>query len=206
MPKFVEVICMGRDRNIIFAFIFVGLTIVAGIVMLLSTRPTPVQIVVNPPQPTITPLPTETPGPLMIYITGEVTNPQITVSLPAGSRVQDAVEAAGGATDSADLSLVNMAAILRDGDQVNVPALTEDSEPTSADTILPTASGGDIININTATLEELDTLPGIGPSLAEEIIIFRETNGAFANLDDLDLVPGIGPSILEDIRDLIRFE
>jgi competence protein ComEA len=197
---------MGRDRNIIFAFIFVGLTIVAGIVMLLSTRPTPVQIVVNPPQPTVTPLPTETPGPLMVYVTGEVMNPQTTVSLSAGSRVQDAVEAAGGATDNADLSLVNMAAILRDGDQVNVPALSEDSEATSADAPLPTASGGDIININTATLEELDTLPGIGPSLAEEIIIFRETNGAFANLDDLDLVPGIGPSILEDIRDLIRFE
>lgn len=197
---------MGRDRNIIFAFIFVGLTIVAGIVMLLSTRPTPVQIVVNPPQPTITPLPTETPAPLMIYVTGEVANPQITVSLPAGSRVQDALEAAGGATENADLSLVNMAAILRDGDQVNVPALSQSGETTSADTPLPTTSGGDIININTATLEELDTLPGIGPSLAEDIILHRETEGAFASLDDLDLVPGIGPSILENIRDLIRFE
>lgn len=197
---------MGRDRNIIFAFIFVGLTIVAGIAMLLSTRPTPVQIVVNPPQPTATALPTETPGPLMIYITGEVANPQTTVSLPAGSRVQDAVEAAGGATENADLSLVNMAAILRDGDQVNVPALAQSGETTSADTPLPTSSGGEIINVNTATLEELDSLPGIGPSLAEDIILHRETEGAFASLDDLDLVPGIGPSILENLRDLIRFE
>jgi len=195
---------MGSDRNIVIAFGFVALAIIVGAVVLLSSRPEPVQIVVNPPAATATPLPTETPAPLVIYVTGEVVNALTPVIVPPGSRVSDALEAAGGVTDAADMARVNIAAALRDGDQVHVPSVAEASA--GEDIALPTASGGDIVNVNFATLEELDTLPGVGPSLAEEIILYRETNGPFAGLDDLDLVPGIGPALLDDLAERVRFE
>jgi len=162
-----------------------------------------VQIVVNPPLPTATALPSATPAPILVYITGAVINPETTAELPEGSRVQDAVDVAGGFTDDADLERLNPVAVLRDGDQIHVFSVNDTDE---SEQVVATPSGGSVINVNNATLEELTTLPGVGPALAQAIIDFREANGSFANLAALDEVSGIGPSILESLADLVTFE
>lgn len=186
-------------RVTILVFVVVLLSIIGGAALLLSTQPQPVQITINPPLPTSTLLPSDTPSPIMVYITGAVVNPEQLLTLPPGSRVQDAIDAAGGTTETADLELVNLAGILRDGDQVHVPEINQEIA-------LPTASSGGIVHINSATAEELDTLPGVGPALAERIIAYRELNGPFTALEDLDHVEGIGPALLADLQDLIVFD
>lgn len=177
------------------------IAIAGGIVLVLASQPEPVQITINPPEPTLTPAPSATPGPISIYVTGAVAQPQTTHTLPHGSRAADAIDAAGGPTDDADLDSVNLAAILRDGDQIHVPAAGSEM------VTLATPSGGTaIVAVNRATVEELTTLPGIGPTLAQRIIDHRETIGPFASLDDLDAVSGIGPAVLEDIAEFVSFE
>lgn len=186
-------------RNTLIAFVIVAVAIVGGALLLLSNRPQPVRITINPPLPTLTPPPTLTPGPITVYVTGAVQQPDQLLTLPPGSRVQDAVQAAGGLTAEADVELVNLADRVRDGDQVHVPLKGQE-------VLLATPSGGAVVYINSATLEELDTLPGVGPALAEAIIAYRTANGAFRSLDDLDQVEGIGPSLLEDWQALVVFD
>lgn len=186
-------------RASIIAFVIIAIAILGGGALLLASRPQPVQITINPPLPTATSAPTFTPGPITVYITGAVAQPEILLTLPAGTRIEAAIEAAGGVLENADLERVNLAAILRDGDQVHVPQRGQE-------TILPTPGGSGIIYINTATVEELTALPGIGTGLAQRIIDYREANGFFDNLDALDAVPGIGPALLEAITPLISFE
>ncbi len=189
-------------RNTIIAFVLVIIVIIIGVIALLASRPEPVQITINPPNPTATPEPTQTPSPIIVYITGAVNEPHTTASLPAGSRVQDAIDAAGGVTETADLDRVNLAGIVRDGDQVHVPEIGDDAVVNAA----PTASGDQIVHINTATADELATLPGIGPTTALAIIDYRDENGPFESMEDLDLVPGIGPATLERFEGLVVFD
>ncbi|MAS35871.1 MAG: competence protein ComEA [Anaerolineaceae bacterium] len=187
-------------RQLIFVFILICLVIVGGGILLLVTRPQPVQITIHPPVPTATTAPTATPGPIEVYITGAVQQPQTTLRLPAGSRVEDAIDVAGGLLEDADLDRVNLALILRDGDQVHVPSLAGEN------TLLATPNTDGVVLVNRATTEELQSLPGIGPALAERIIAHREVNGPFASMDDLDEVSGIGPALLEGLADLIAFD
>ncbi len=170
--------------------------------LLLHSRPEPVHITINPPAPTATPGPTATPLPILVYVTGEVLRSGTQHLLPHGSRVSDAVAAAGGFTDLADRERVNLAGILRDGDQVHVPSIEADRHGGP----LPTPSGGRLVNLNTATLEELVALPNIGPVTAQRIIEFREQVSSFSALADLDQVPGIGPATIEALQDLVRFD
>lgn len=186
-------------RNTIVAFVIVLVALIGGAGLLLSSRPQPVQITINPPVPTATPAPTSTFAPITVYVTGAVQKPQQTITLPYRSRVQDAITAAGGTTSEADLEKVNLADFLHDGDQVNVPVKGQTVE-------LATPSGGVVVHINTATAEELETLPGVGPTLAADIIAYRDANGMFRSLSDLDNVPGVGPSLMEQLQGLLAFD
>jgi competence protein ComEA len=130
----------------------------------------------------------EVPGAVLVHVVGKVANPGV-VELPSGSRVQDAIEAAGGATKDSALATVNLARTVVDGEQIVVGVA---------------ASGGSSsrISINSASLEQLQELPGVGPVIAERIVQWREFNGPFQSIDELTEVSGIGPSMIEQIRDL----
>lgn len=185
----------------VILFLAVINLVALGGALLLMSRPEPAVITIHPPVPTATPLPTATPAPILVYVTGAVHQPGTRHILPFGSRVHDAIAAAGGETDLADLSRVNLAAIARDGDQIHVASIHQDSAAA-----LPTPSGGSRVYINTATLDELDTLPGIGPKMAQRIAAYRDAAGPFKSLDDLDKVPGIGPVTLAKLRGLVIFD
>lgn len=191
----------GQNRAASVATIAVLVLAVVGVlVFLFLGRPKPVKVALTTPRPPRTPEPTATAAPMSVYVTGAVVNPNQTYTLPAGSRVDAAIAAAGGALPSADLTRVNLADVLRDGAQVYVPAIAQPVIETA------TPVGGERINVNTATVDELDALPGIGPSLAQRIIDDRAANGPFTAASDLERVSGIGPVLIDSIRELIRFE
>jgi competence protein ComEA len=130
---------------------------------------------------------------VVVHVAGAVRDPGV-YRLPAGSRVTDAVERAGGATRPAGVEGINLAAVLADGQQVVVPGRTAGSA-----TATETAADGPI-SLGTATLEELDTIEGIGPVTAQNILDFREQNGGVSSVDDLDQISGIGPATMEALR------
>ena len=137
---------------------------------------------------------------IMVHIEGAVNSPGV-FTLPYGSRVNDVLILAGGATEEADLARINLAAFLIDAQQIIVPKIGEELEHTTGMPVYETASG--LININTADAALLSTLPGIGPVLAGNIINHRETQGPFTSIDQLTNVPRIGQTTLENIRALI---
>ncbi len=155
----------------------------------------------------VTLLPSSTPEPIVVYVTGAVQRPGVYV-LPRGSRLVNAVEVAGGFLEGADLNQVNLAESVKDGQQVVIPGLSTMPTPEltiggSGLLVTPTPFAGEKININTASVELLDTLPGIGQTVAAKIVEYREQNGPFTRVEDLLKIPGIGPSTLEGIRGLI---
>ena len=141
-----------------------------------------------------------TPPILVIDVQGEVKTPGV-YELPINSRVNDAIKSAGGANKNADLSYLNQARMLKDGEQIYVEKKVYTSAGTSRKS--STTFNG-ILNINRATAKELDKLPGIGPVIAGRIIEFRKVNGAFQSIDDLRKVQGIGASTLEKFKSKIR--
>lgn len=193
---------MWSSRASLIVFLILVVLVSLSGALLLLARPAPVLIAIKPPPPTATPIPSPTPRPILVYVTGEVSQRGTQHFLPYGSRVSDAVAAAGGFTGRANAELVNLAGILRDGDQVHVPAI----ESNNIDGALPTPSGGALVRINSASQEELESLPRVGPSMAQRIIEYREQVGPFSSLADLDRVSGIGPATLEVLEDLIAFD
>lgn len=152
---------------------------------------------------------------VIIHITGSVKNPGI-VKLKEGSRIEDAIEAAGGLTENADITKVNLAYVVEDGTKIKIPSTSE--EDIGDEDIIDSKSGDNIIieentvssnnstqtiNINKATEKEFETLPGIGPSLASKIIEYRNQNGKFGSIEDIKNVNGIGDNKYEKIKDLI---
>jgi competence protein ComEA len=138
---------------------------------------------------------------LVVHVVGAVRRPGL-YRLADGARIADAVRRAGGATRRADLSLVNLAAPVADGSQVVVPRRASPSASGSDGGEAPAAPAGPI-HLNTATVEQLDELPGVGPVTAQKIVDYREQHGAFSSVDDLDAIPGIGPARLEQLRELV---
>jgi competence protein ComEA len=147
-------------------------------------------------------------GDVVVDVTGAVRDPGV-YRLPAGSRVVDAVKRAGGETGKAELDSVNLAARLADGQQVVVPERAPPG-PGGAGGAVAAASGatGDAedgpISLGTATVAELDTIDGIGPVTAEDIIEFREEHGGLSSVDQLDQISGIGPATMEALRERLQ--
>jgi len=137
-----------------------------------------------------------------VHTVGQVRTPGLQ-RLPPGARVADAISAAGGATEEADLAAVNLARLLVDGEQVYVPARGELSRAQPAGSGPSGASPGGTVNLNTADVAALDTLPGIGPVLAGRIVAWRQQHGRFSAVDELGEVTGIGPALLSKIRDRV---
>jgi competence protein ComEA len=136
---------------------------------------------------------------LFVHVVGAVRHPGL-YTLAQGSRVADAVARAGGVTRKAQIELVNLAAPLADGEQILVPrrGMAAVSVPSAAGS----ASSGPV-HLSTATMEQLDALPGVGPVTAQKILDYRQEHGAFGSVDELDAVPGIGPARLEELRKLV---
>ena len=139
-------------------------------------------------------------APVVVHVAGEVRAAGV-YRLRAGTRVSDAVERAGGATRRADLSQVNLAAKVEDGRQILVPRRVKASA--AAGPAAATAPGQPV-NLNTATLEQLDALSGVGPVTAQKIIDYREEHGGFGSVDELGEVAGIGDVRLASLREQVR--
>jgi competence protein ComEA len=152
-----------------------------------------------PPEPA-TPTPAES---VLVHVTGDVRRPGL-VGLPAGSRVDDAVQAAGGLRKHGSVGSTNLARLLVDGERIEVGG--DDSSPSDLHASSSGASGASSgpIDLNTATTEQLDSLPGIGPVTAAKILSWREANGRFTVVDELAEVPGIGPKTLAELRPHVR--
>jgi len=158
----------------------------------------------NPSGEAVTLRPAPTERPVIVYIAGAVPRPGV-YALPEGSRVQDAIAAAGGFLAEAQRTEINLAAFLIDGEKLDIPFAEGGSPvlPTPVENTGLPGSSTELININTASSAELESLPGIGPTTAQKIIEYREQNGAFVSIEDIINVSGIGPGLYERIKDLI---
>lgn len=144
---------------------------------------------------------------MRVYISGEVAHPDV-YELLSGAILLDLVNAAGGFSEEANRNIVNLALPLSDGMHVHVPDNTIESSlpPVSSGSLPNNNPTNTTININTALLEELERLPGIGPSIAQKIIDYRQENGPFASIEEVQNVSGIGPAKYEQIKDLITLQ
>jgi len=138
---------------------------------------------------------------LVVHVVGAVRRPGL-YRLELGARVADAVRRAGGAAARADTQLLNLAAPIVDGQQVVVPAKQPRAGPLGAGSAGAGQPSGPV-HLNTATIAELDALPGVGPVTAQKIVDYRDQHGAFTSVDELDAIPGIGTARLEQLRDLV---
>jgi competence protein ComEA len=205
-------------EKIVAQVIVAGLMFAAGFgaaTLRYRSRPAPIEI--RPPEPTATSVPTPTASPIRVHLSGQVAQPGV-YTLPPDSIVEQGVLAAGGFTAQANRSAINLAQPLQDGMQVYVPATDEGpgesvvggssgASVRSAGTLGGAADNGPagqgLVNINTADLAELETLPGIGPAIAQEIIDHRTANGPFASIEAIMDVPGIGEGKFAPIQELI---
>jgi competence protein ComEA len=163
-----------------------------------------------PPPPTLPPpafaTTTTPPTRVVVDVVGAVHRPGL-YRLAQGARVADAVTRAGGSTRKADLSLVNLAALVSDGEQVVVPRRGAGVAAAGAAGAAGASSASGIptgpVHLNSATVDQLDALPGVGPVTAQKIVDYRQKHGAFTSVDELDAVSGIGPARLDQLRDLV---
>jgi competence protein ComEA len=143
---------------------------------------------------------------LVVDVAGKVRRPGL-VRAPAGSRVADVLAAAGGALPGVDLTTLNLARQVTDGEQivVGVPAVAPATTPSAGHPVrTPGAPADTPVDLNTATLAQLDALPGVGPVLAQRILDWRNEHGRFTTTDELQEVPGVGPKKLESLKPHVR--
>lgn len=150
----------------------------------------------------------------VVHVIGEINNPGV-VTLPEGSRIIDAINMAGGKTEEADLSKINLAYIVEDGTQIYIPRINEDLNQVNlisdgagvgvviTDSNVEENEVDSKVNINTASKEKLETLPGVGETTAQKIIDYREANGKFKTIEDIKNVSGIGDAKYESLKDKI---
>jgi competence protein ComEA len=172
-----------NSKNFLFITYGILIGLLAAAVIWLAASP--------PRGEPITLMPTPTPGLITVHVSGAVLTPGV-YSLPAGSRVEDAVLAAGGFAPGAEEDGLNLAAEVADGQKVDVPGIVSTSHVNAGR-----------VNINTATADELDALPGIGPTTAQAIVDYRLEHGNFASIQEIQNVPGIGPATYDKIKDYI---
>ena len=202
----------------VFALLSVGFVAAAVILMARGSGNAPIQVVPASSRvgSEVAPANGETlgttPTPLLVYVHGAVESPGV-YSLESGDRLVDALDAAGGATEDADLTSVNLAQRVEDEGSYYVPTAGEtDRAPTSSSKTPETTGGGESdpstnsggggrIDLNTASVQELATLPGIGPGRAQAIVDYRSANGPFASVSEVTKVPGIADGIYQRLKD-----
>lgn len=192
-------ITVSRSTAIVLASVVLAVLVLAGH-RLASSGAASAPEIVAPVEP-VASAPTR--SAVVVHVAGAVRRPGL-FRLPEGARVADAVARAGGATRRADLAGLNLAAPLVDGTQVLVPrrVVAAEGEPSAA-LEPPELGAGRKVSLSSATIEELDELPGVGPITAQKIVDYRAEHGPFRSVDDLDAVPGIGPTRIEQLRDLV---
>ena len=186
---------LGRPREVASA----PTVVATGVPLVPTGSPTPVADPEPVPEPAVTPPPS--PAVVVVHVVGQVARPGL-VRLPVGARVADAIDAAGGLTRPRAADSVNLARELGDGEQVVVGAAP--GAVPAAGSASPAPSEPAVLDLNTASVEQLDTLPGVGPVLAARIVAWRAANGPFRSIDELGEVSGIGESILSQVRSRVR--
>lgn len=174
-----------------------ALGLLGGYAVAMRARPKPTKVALSRPAED-----RKSERKIFVHVGGAVQRPGL-YSLTDGSRIDDAVRAAGGVLEDADLDALNLAARVKDGDKVLVPSRSDTAAASGGPGppgAAPNTQGG-LVNLNTATVADLETLPGIGPALAQRIIDFRERNGGFRTVEDLLEVPGIGAKKFEELRE-----
>ena len=188
--------------NILLAVAIVA-TVAGGVVLLFSGRGSSDAMLITLPEPTAAAAVTVSPTLIKVYISGEVNRPGV-YELSIGSRAEDALKAAGGSTSESDLVRVNLARRLSDGEQLHIPRTGEAGLDDGQLSTVPRSPRVGKLDLNTATVDELVTLPQIGQTRARAIVDYREVNGPFKRIGDLVSVPGIAEGILDSIRDLVE--
>jgi competence protein ComEA len=192
----VSELAFDRQR-VLVGGVLVVLLLALGGKFLLHTR-TPAAV--PPPLRVAAATSTDARATIFVNVVGAVRRPGL-YRLREGSRVATAVSRAGGATRRAQLELVNLAALVSDGEQIVVPRRGAGGGGLVGSGGSATAGG--LLHLNGATIDQLDALPGVGPVTAQKILDYRQEHGAFGSVDELDAVPGIGPARLEQLRDLV---
>ena len=219
----------GRAGAIGLAIV-AALAVLITVFTVLRDRPAPVMSAKLPPVEkvsTASPMPSASPRagepgapdrPVVVSVVGLVHTPGL-VTLPPGARIADALQAAGGAVNGADTIGLNMARPLGDGEQIVVGLAPVSGQPTALGSSVASGSTpmsktatpgpgkpkpGEVLDLNTATVADLDALPGVGPVTAAAIVAWRQANGKFTSVDQLADVDGIGPARLEKLRALVR--
>lgn len=187
---------IGRHRAVLSAALISA--VLMSLAVLLVRRPEPPRVVVQPPATRVAASP-PVPALLVVHLSGEVIMPGV-YQLPVGARIDDALKAAGGPTDSGDIQRLNLAARLADGQQITVPKRTNPILTTLSASPSPTPGR---INLNLATVAELDQLPGVGPVTAQRIVAYREQHGPFTRVEQLREAKLVNAPTFEKIKELV---